>query len=638
MVENTPKQDEKKSTNHLNQQGSKSNNSRNIQYLKTLSFPICVFLSLLSGTLMILSFPTIGWYLLAFIGWVPILFVIETQGLLKSTIAIIIFIFLFYYYLLDWISVFHAYAVPGLILYVIIIHFVPLLIYRLFRKSQKFGSLYNALLFATIMVIFEFMREQGFPKFSYGSIAYTQYRFTSFIQIADIVGFLGISYIIYFINACIAGSLMQFFFNKENKSKLFFCKAVIKRFILIGILLMVILWYGNKQLNMRQNLQNNLSTIRTIKNQTNQKTEIAESTTRVVNEKSNVINSINTKPKQIRVSLIQPWYDYNLKWTKENRELLLKKLFRLTREAAKDKPDLIIWPESAIIDYYEYRLTTSNKDAMAFHYKNFFEKFGKENPDIYFLSGALSLSEVNDNTLIEKKVRTAKDAKTGSLGGNIKKYNSALLINDLGEVVDKSAKMFLVPVGEYFPYKNFLKAIPWFENILEEAQASDFTPFEKIKVLNFPKAIFSTLICYEDTFESLSRTLVLHGSQFLVLITNDAWSYSVKSQEIHYMFSVFRAIENRRHVLRVGNAGVTGIIDPWGETDNVLPMFEEAYTTVQFTPNAYNLSLFTQYGNFFIVFLVIVFIFLIYYSIILKVWLLILFFKKRLLKLFIKKS
>lgn len=585
--------------------------------VKDLNLSICIFLALTSSFLMIMSFPNTGWYILAFIGMVPIIFIIETQSKWKILLCNFIYLLVLYYYLLDWIEVFHPYALPGLVGYVIFIHYIPLFIYKFFRSWNKIGSLYNAFLFATIMVIFEYCRELGFARFPYGNIAYTQYRFLSLIQISDITGYLGISYFIYFVNAAIAGSLAKFLSQRSPKTDSFFptlLPLLFNRFALIAIIFILLLLYGNNQIKSGLSKDSNKNYSSTIVN-TNQATKATNTSIQ----------------KKIRVSLIQHWFDYNLSWTPENKQLLLDKIFRVTEEAIKDNPDLIIWPESALNDYYEYRLKNPLlvRNSMALEYFNFFRRVGKNYPNTQYLVGSLSLGEVNYETIVEKKSQTAKDVKTGSLAGKIKKYNSALLINNEGKVIDKSAKMLLVPVGEYFPYSTILKTIPWFASILEEAQASQFTPFEKYKLLNYEKGLFSTLVCYEDAFEFFPRTLALHGAAFFVLITNDAWSYSIKSQELHFMFSVFRAIENRRHVLRAGNAGVTGTIDPYGKRHGILPMFEEGYSTIEFTPNSEELSLFTRYGNFFIISIIVIFVLLIHYSLIIKLWRIYLWIKKK---------
>ena len=63
----------------------------------------------------------------------------------------------------------------------------------------------------------------------------------------------------------------------------------------------------------------------------------------------------------------------------------------------------------------------------------------------------------------------------------------------------------------------------------------------------------------------------------LVNITNDAWSFSVPCAMQHMTMAVFRAVENRRSVVRSTNGGMTNIIDPNGRILAALPPFTEGY-------------------------------------------------------------
>ena len=63
------------------------------------------------------------------------------------------------------------------------------------------------------------------------------------------------------------------------------------------------------------------------------------------------------------------------------------------------------------------------------------------------------------------------------------------------------------------------------------------------------------------------------GATLLVNLTNDAWfGRSVASRQ-HNLIASFRAIENRRFLLRSTNSGLTAIIDPTGKTIEELPIF-----------------------------------------------------------------
>ena len=63
----------------------------------------------------------------------------------------------------------------------------------------------------------------------------------------------------------------------------------------------------------------------------------------------------------------------------------------------------------------------------------------------------------------------------------------------------------------------------------------------------------------------------------LLNLSNDYWSRSVQAEKQHYQLAVFRAVENRRPLLRSTNSGITCLVTPDGETHGVLDTFVEAW-------------------------------------------------------------
>jgi apolipoprotein N-acyltransferase len=110
---------------------------------------------------------------------------------------------------------------------------------------------------------------------------------------------------------------------------------------------------------------------------------------------------------------------------------------------------------------------------------------------------------------------------------------------------------------------------------------------------------FSTPICFEDTFGYLCREFVARGAQVLVNMTNDAWSFSVPGAMQHMTMAVFRAVENRRSVVRSTNGGMTNIIDPNGRILRSLPPFTEGYLSGTVPVYTSTSTLYTRWGDWF---------------------------------------
>jgi apolipoprotein N-acyltransferase len=135
--------------------------------------------------------------------------------------------------------------------------------------------------------------------------------------------------------------------------------------------------------------------------------------------------------------------------------------------------------------------------------------------------------------------------------------------------MDRYDKIHLVPFGEYIPLETifpFIKRlVPFTESYSPGTRYTIFSvPFEK------KQAHFGVLICYEDTDPKLARTFRRKGAEFLVNISNDAWFLDSWELEQHFTAARFRAIENRVGIVRVGNNGISGFINPTGAVDKVL--------------------------------------------------------------------
>ena len=94
----------------------------------------------------------------------------------------------------------------------------------------------------------------------------------------------------------------------------------------------------------------------------------------------------------------------------------------------------------------------------------------------------------------------------------------------------------------------------------------DFTPGSEYTLLELvdPAVRIGALVCFEDTLGDLTRRFVARGAQLLVNVTNDGWFAQSPAAAQHLANSLFRAVETRRPLVRCGNTGLTGSIDPFG--------------------------------------------------------------------------
>jgi apolipoprotein N-acyltransferase len=170
-------------------------------------------------------------------------------------------------------------------------------------------------------------------------------------------------------------------------------------------------------------------------------------------------------------------------------------------------------------------------------------------------------------------------------------YNSAYLIDPQGNVLGKYDKAHLVPFGEYVPLKRWL---PFLGKLVE--QVGDFSRGDIGDTIEWTYGKLGVLICYEGIFADISQTMVRNGSNLLVNITNDAWYGRSSAPYQHFSMTVFRAIENRRALIRSANTGISGFVDPAGRILGETALFSDA-AEVRQVPLISTVSLYSRFGD-----------------------------------------
>ena len=70
-----------------------------------------------------------------------------------------------------------------------------------------------------------------------------------------------------------------------------------------------------------------------------------------------------------------------------------------------------------------------------------------------------------------------------------------------------------------------------------------------------------------------ARLAARNGAQVLVNLTNDMWFGATRAPFQHRNAAAFRAVENRRSLVRVTNTGVTSVINALGIEEAALPIY-----------------------------------------------------------------
>lgn len=270
-----------------------------------------------------------------------------------------------------------------------------------------------------------------------------------------------------------------------------------------------------------------------------------------INKLSN-IPSLYTNP--LSISVIQA----NVS-TEQKRDILqfannLNRYIELTQTEINQKR-LIIWPESVFQEWVHDGISNQKSDA----------RLQVLPQNEMFIFGALTFQSEEEY------------------------FNSAISILPDGSIQRPYHKRILMPFGEFTPLSKYF---PFIAALNEHA--ANFTAGRKIGLFELPhdnstSTIFkiSPLICYEDIVPSMSQDSVLNGATALVNITNDAWFGDTRAPFQHHRIASFRAIENRRFLVRSTNSGLTALVAPTGETVAALPVFADGVMRGDIYPITY---------------------------------------------------
>jgi len=150
-------------------------------------------------------------------------------------------------------------------------------------------------------------------------------------------------------------------------------------------------------------------------------------------------------------------------------------------------------------------------------------------------------------------------------------FNSALATDANGNVTGRYDKTYLLAFGEYLPLgETFPILYRWSPNSGHFSQGSSLAP---VKIGDH---WVSTNICYEDLSPSfVNKMLRHHDAELIVNMTNDAWFGDTLEPWQHLALAKFRAIEQRRYLIRSTNSGISAFIDPTGEVMAHTGAFEQ---------------------------------------------------------------
>ncbi len=379
----------------------------------------------------------------------------------------------------------------------------------------------------------ELARGHAITGFSMALLGHTQVRWATLIQISDILGAYGVSFLVMLVAACIARmspTVQRTSAGSEPRLTLWpLVPSVFAVAAVIG--------YG------------------------------------VYSQQDSSLPP--TSEPVLRVALIQCSFDTSYESDPEKSERMYEWCREQSLKAVKSHPDLdlVVWPESAFTGEWADVVVEGDlipPDEVPLDIDEYQRRVGiwEEKFELKTTRIATELNAGRNDApnANSRRVHLLAGTTTHCLGpGETRRYNSALFIDPNGQVVRRYHKMHLVPFGEYillgdiFPWVYRLTPMPHGLDSGENPAA-----FELAGVRMAPS------ICFESTVPHLIRWQIASLRQsgkspdVLVNITNDGWFRGASILDFQLACAVFRAVENRLPVLVAANTGFSASIDADG--------------------------------------------------------------------------
>ena len=277
--------------------------------------------------------------------------------------------------------------------------------------------------------------------------------------------------------------------------------------------------------------------------------------------------------ENIYVKIISPNFSLE-EYNTQDEVTQLKRLIKIS-DPEENKKTLFIWPEGIFYESYLQNIKL---------YKKLFQdKFSKNHLIVLGINNFVNL-------------------------GNVKYFNSFVVLNHELEILSVYNKINLVPFGEFLPFENFFKKIG-LKKITHGYNS--FSPGDTREIINlgaeFNEKMILPLVCYEIIYTGKIK----NKKQFPDLVINiseDAWFGKSIGPKQHYTKAIYRAVEEGVFIARSANKGISGFINPTGKSIKLLDISESGSVEHKM-PAFIKATLFSEHGNkifFLIIFLYIV--------------------------------
>ncbi len=470
-------------------------------------------LAILSGFILALAWPSYGFPLLLFVGFVPLLLAersireIAPKRNNFHTFFSTYLAFLIWNIITTW-WIWNA-TNMGAVFAIVVNTLLMTTVFQLYHIIAKRKPLRFSLIFLiSIWIAFEKFHHNWDFSWPWLTLGNSFSDYPQWIQWYEYTGVFGGSLWIWTVNVIIFSAILKYLKNKDKK-------LVVKRMILSASVVVLGVFISLK-----------------------------------------MYDYYDEKGESITAIVLQPNTDpYTEKYHQADEKIAMD-LLLLTQSEMDNKVDFVLAPEtvfanSIILDKF-YR-TKAFKNL-----KSYFERY----PNTTFLTG-IDLYKIFPSSL-----KPSKTANTFTNSDNVwyESYNAALFLASKPEP-EQYYKSKLVVGVEHFPFRSILK--PLLGNVMIDlgGSVSTLTPQEEVSVFAHPKREITAapVICYESIYGEFMGNYVHKGANFFAIITNDSWWGKTQGHKQLLSYARLRAVEHRRAIARSANSGISAFINQKGD-------------------------------------------------------------------------
>jgi len=390
------------------------------------------------------------------------------------------------------------------------------------RTAVHRFSLPLTLTVPVVWVGLEFVRAYLVTGCSWYYLGHTQHRWIELIQISDLVGAYGVSFVVALAAAALAG-LVPFSWLKKLRL-----------------------------------ISNDAAAVSTSQSRPIIAVAVSMSVFVAVLGYGYVRRSQADFHDGPRIALIQGNFTTEIKHDPGEAQRIFDEHYRLTGLSVREQPDLIVWPETM----YRSPLLAADPDLSEDDLRRLAPRI---DPRLWRESGVQqALSRLSRQT--GAALLVGIDTGTLSAKAGFRRYNSAAFIRPETGFVGRYDKIHRVLFGEYIPLKD---EFPWLAKLTPFPDDFGIAAGDHAAVFDLKRWRIAPIICFEDTVPHLVREIVKASADnadgkpvdCLVNLTNDGWFHGSSELDQHLITAAFRSVETRTPMVRAVNTGISAVID-----------------------------------------------------------------------------